>query len=183
MKSLATCALAAGLLAVAGPAAAQDAPPMPTPGPEHAIFKDVAGNWDAKTEMWMGPGEPAVSTGTETNEVSCGGMCVVTHFKSTFMNVPFEGRGTETWDKTKKKYVGSWTDSMSSGLMASESTYDAASKTMTGWMEGPDMTGKVVKTKAVSEYKDANTKVFTMYAIGPDGKEVPSMKISYKRKN
>jgi hypothetical protein len=30
--------------------------------------------------------------------------------------------------------------------------------------------------------KDANTRVFTMYATGPDGKEVPAMKISYTRK-
>jgi len=53
---------------------------------------------------------------------------------------------------------------------------------VTGWMEGPDMTGKVVKSKAVGQYKDANTRVFTMYTTGPDGKDVPSMKISYTRK-
>ena len=182
MKSLATCALAAGLLAVAGPAAAQDAPPMPTPGPEHAIFKDAAGTWDAKVEAWMGPGEPSVSPGTETNEVGCGGMCLVTHFKSTFMNVPFEGRGTETWDKTKKKYVGSWADSMSSGLMVSESTYDAAAKKMTGWMEGPDMTGQVVKTKSVSTMKGPDTRVLEMYNVGPDGKEALTLRITYTRK-
>ena len=45
------------------------------------------------------------------------------------------------------------------------------------------MTGKVVKSKAVAQYKDASTRVFTMYTIGPDGKEAPSMKISYKKKS
>ena len=53
----------------------------------------------------------------------------------------------------------------------SESTYDAAAKTMTGWMEGPDMTGKVTKMKSVVDYKNADTRVFTMYGPGPDGKE------------
>ena len=57
----------------------------------------------------------------------------------------FEGHGTETYDKGKKKYVGSWTDSMSTGLSTSEGTYDATSKTMTGWMVGPDMDGQCVE--------------------------------------
>ena len=53
---------------------------------------------------------------------------------------------------------------------------------MTGWMEGPDETGKIVRSKAVSQSKDANTRVFTMYMTGPDGKEAPTLKITYKRR-
>ena len=49
---------------------------------------------------------------------------------------------------------------------------------MNGMMEGPDMTGAVVKMKSVVEYKDPNTRVFTMY--NPDG--TPGMKITYTRK-
>jgi hypothetical protein len=96
---------------------------------------------------------------------------------------PFHGHGTSAWDPAKKKYVGTWTDSMSAGISVGESIYDPATKTVTGWMEGPDMTGKVVKSKAVGQYKDANNRVFTLYTIGPDGKEVPSMKITYTKKN
>jgi len=71
---------------------------------------------------------------------------------------------------------------MSAGLSISESTHDAKAKTMTGWMEGPDMTGKVTKTKAVSTWKDPNTRVFSMYSVGPDGKEALGMRITYTRK-
>ena len=184
MKALASLAVAGGFLILqAGSAAAQGAPPAaPQPGPEHAIFKEVAGTWDAKIEAWMGPGEPNVSVGTEVNEVSCGGLCVVTHFKSTMMNAPFEGRGTETYDVAKKKYVGSWVDSMSAGMNISESTHDPKTKTMTGWMEGPDMTGKISKMKSVSTMKDPNTRVFSMFNVGPDGKETLGMRITYTRK-
>jgi hypothetical protein len=98
------------------------------------------------------------------------------------MNAPFEGRGTETYDVAKKKYVGSWADSMSSGLNVTESTYDASSKTMTGWMEGPDPTGKTMKMKSVSTMPDPNTRVFSMYNVGPDGKEMLGMRITYTRK-
>jgi hypothetical protein len=183
------------ILGLAGSAVAQDKPagappPMPKPGPEHAIFKDVAGTWDAKIESFMVPGAPpSVSSGTETTRVGCGGLCLISDFKGSFVMGPpstpatsFEGHGTETYDVAKKKYVGSWVDSMSTGLQTGESTYDAGTKTMTGWMEGPDMTGKVSKMKSTSTLKDPNTRVFSMYNTGPDGKEALGMRITYTRK-
>jgi hypothetical protein len=184
MKNLTrwTLALAAGVM-LAGYATAQEMP-MPKPGPEHKLFDMDAGTWDATVEMFGAPGAPPMtSQGTETNTIGCGGLCLISDFKSVMAGAPFHGHGTSTWDPAKKKYVGTWTDSMSAGISVGESIYDPATKTVTGWMEGPDMTGKVVKSKAVGQYKDANTRVFTMYTIGPDGKEVPSMKISYTKKN
>ena len=71
---------------------------------------------------------------------------------------------------------------MSQGISIGESTYDAATKTATGSMEGPGMDGTVVKSKTVVQHKDANTRVMTMYMAGPDGKDVQTMKISYTRK-
>jgi len=170
------------VVALAVVAAAQEMPPLPQPGPEHAIFKNVEGTWDAKVETFMGPGEPAVSAGVETNRVGCKGLCLISDFKGAFMEQVFEGHGTETWDPKKGKYVGSWTDSMSTGLSVSESSYDPASKTMTGWMEGPDMTGNITKMKSVSTHKDPDTRVFEMFNVGPDGKEALGMRITYTRK-
>ena len=184
--SLVVCTLVLGL---AGLAAAQGMPPMPKPGPEHALFKEAEGVWDAKVEAWMAPGAPpSESKGVETNRVGCGGLCLITDFKSSFVMgppgtpaTPFEGHGTEVYDQAKKKYVGTWTDSMSTGLSLSESTYDAATKTMTGTMEGPDMTGAVQKMKAVVEHKDG-LRIFTMSMTGPDGKDTPSMRITYTKR-
>ena len=56
-----------------------------------------------------------------------------------------------------------------------------AQATMTGTMEGPDMTGAVQKMKSVVEHK-GNTRVFTMYNVGADGKETMAMRITYTRK-
>ena len=50
---------------------------------------------------------------------------------------------------------------------------------MTGTMEGPGPDGTLTKTKETTEWKDADTRVFTMYA--PDG-TTPMMRISYKRR-
>jgi uncharacterized protein DUF1579 len=180
-------ALAAALAAVslAGPVAAQEGmPPTPKPGPEHMIFKEDAGTWDATVEMFMAPGAPpTTSKGVETNVVGCGGLCLITDFKGEMgPGQPFHGHGTAAWDPAKKKYVGTWTDSMSTGIAVSEATYDSGAKTMTGWMEGPDMSGKVSRMKSVVNYKDANSRVFTMYMPSPDGKEVPGMRITYTKR-
>lgn len=162
---------------------AQQGPPMPKPGPEHAVLKADVGTWDAVVEVTPAPGQPAQkSKGVEVNKMGCGGLCLISDFTSEIMGAPFEGHGVSTWDPAKKKYVGSWTDSMSTGMAIGESTYDATAKRWTGTMEGPDMTGTIVKSRTVGEMPDANTRVFTMYSAGPDGKEMEMMKITYTRK-
>lgn len=70
---------------------------------------------------------------------------------------------------------------MSRGLAIGESTYDPATKTSTGWMEGADHTGTVMKMLAKIEWKGPETRVFTMYSQGPDGKQVEGMKITYTK--
>ena len=170
--------IAAALLASAGPAAAQDMPPIPKPGPEHEVLKAEVGAWDATIEMET-PGGMMTSKGVETNRLGCGGLCLISDFTGEFMpGMAFEGHGMTVYDSKKKKYVGTWTDSMSSSIAMGESTYDAATKTSTGFMEGTDMTGATVKTKTVVEHTDPDTRVFTMY--NPDG--AAGMKITYKRK-
>lgn len=168
----------AAFLVATSTALAQDMPPLPKPGPEHKLLESEAGTWDATIEMNT-PGGPMTSKGVETNRMGCGGLCLISDFTGEFMpGTTFEGHGVSTYNPAKKKYVGSWTDSMSAGIMVSESTYDPATKTTTGFMEGPDMTGTMVKVKSVVEHKDPDTRVFTTY--GPDGSA--GMKITYKRR-
>ena len=162
--------------------AAQQAPPMPKPGPEHKLLTQDAGTWDAVVEA-AEPGKPVMkSKGVEVNTVGCGGLCLVTNFKGDMAGMPFEGNGVTTWDPKKQKYVSSWSDSMSTGLAIGESTYDAAKKTYTGVMEGPDMTGNIMKARSVTQITAAGTRVFTLYGPGPDGKEAQMMKITYTKR-
>jgi hypothetical protein len=161
----------------------QQAPPMPKPGPEHEVLKLEEGTWDAVVEFTVAPGAPTEkSKGVEVNTIGCGGLCMITDFKGQAMGAAFHGHGIVTWDAGKKKYVGSWTDSMSRGLAITEGTWDPAKKQGTGTMEGPDMTGQVVKTRSVSEHRPDGTRVFTAYAPGPDGKEMQVMRITYSRR-
>jgi len=164
-------------------AAAQEGPPVVKPGPEHEILDRDAGSWDATVEIMVPNAPPAVSKGTETNAWGPGGLWLITDFKSEMMGQPFQGHGVTGYDPAKKKYVGTWVDSMTSSLSISESTYDKATSSMVGWSEAPDLTGKMVRTTGVTEYKDPDTRIFTMSAPGPDGKHNPTMRITYKRRN
>jgi len=155
---------------------------MPQPGPAHELLKMEAGTWDAVIEM-SAPGAPAMtSKGTEIATVGCGGLCLITKFDSDMGGMPFQGNGLTTYDPGKKKYVGSWTDSMSAGILTTEGSYDEASKTMTIMMQGPDPTGAVQTTKSTSSYPDADHRTMTMFMKAPDGTEVPAMKITYTRR-
>ena len=157
-------------------------PPVPKPGAEHKLLTQDAGTWDAIVES-AEPGKPPTkSKGVEVNTIGCGGLCLLTSFKGDMGGMTFEGSGVTTWDPKKKKYVGSWTDSMSTGLSIGESTYDAAKKTWNGTMEGPDMSGNVMKARTTTVHSAAGTRVFTIYGPGPDGKEAQMMKITYTRR-
>jgi hypothetical protein len=161
----------------------QEQIPMPKPGPEHAVLKLDEGVWDAVIEIMPGPGMPTMtSKGVETNTMGCGGLCLITDFKGELMpGVAFSGHGTTAWDAIKKKYVGTWTDSMAQGIAIGEMTWDAAAKKMTGWLEGPNATGTVVRTRTVVEQQDAK-RVMNGYAAGPDGAEMQVMRITYTRR-
>jgi hypothetical protein len=168
------------VLVCAAAAGAQEAPPMPKPGPEHEILNKDVGTWDATVEMLMPPGPP--SKGTEVNTLGPGGLWLISDFKSEMMGAPFQGHGVSGWDPAKKKYVGTWVDSMSTGVFTIEGTYDAASRSMTSMMSGPGEDGQPMTMKAVTQMKDDDTRVFTMHMKGPDGKEAPTMRITYKRR-
>jgi Protein of unknown function (DUF1579) len=170
-----------GLCLAVSPAAAQG-PPMPKPGPEHEILKQDVGTWDAVVEL-LEAGQPAsTSKGVETVTLMGGGLWTLTEFKADLMGMPFHGHGQNGFDAAKKKYVSSWVDSMSVGITLGEFTYDAKTKTMKGWLEGPDPTGKPMRMNETVEWKDPDTRIFTMSIPGPDGKDTPNMRISYKRR-
>jgi hypothetical protein len=147
------------------------------PGPEHEIFKELVGTWEA-TVKFMG-GE---SKGTMVYKMGPGDLWLNSKFEGDFGGQKFEGRGIDGYDPNKKKYVSVWVDSMSSSLMVSEGTYDKDTKTMTMEGEGPGMDGKPTKIKSVIQVKDKDTMVLTMYTV-KDGKDQEMMTISYKRKS
>ncbi len=167
------------VLSVAGVAAAQ----MAQPTKEHEILKEGVGTWDGTIKLFSAPGEePAESKCTETVEL-VGGMWLVSKFEGEIMGTPFEGRGTSGYDPEKKKYVGTWIDSVSPTMMLMEGDYDPATKTLTATAEGRDpASGEKVIYKEISRTIDQNTRSFEMQIPGENGEYWTMMTIEYKRR-
>jgi hypothetical protein len=157
---------------------------VPGPTAEHKLLQGDVGTWDAKMKLFHTPGaEPTVTDATETIELGPGGLWILSKFESEIMGMPFTGHGVTGYDPVKKKYVGSWADSMSPYLMTMEGEYDPATKTTTSFAEGRDpASGATIRYKQISRTIDENTRTFEMLQPGEDGEFVKMMEIEYTRK-
>ncbi len=191
---------ALALAALASPLAAQDnkqAPQMSaqeqkemqawmqagTPGDAHKALNGMVGTWDAKVTMWNKPGAPPMSaTGVSENKWILGGRWIEQRYEGTMMGAPFSGIGYSGYDNVKKKYVGTWMDTMSTAVMNSVATGgDAKSMTFRSSMDDP-MTGKAIPVTEKINMTDADHMSFEMWVPGPDGKVFKTMQIDYTRK-
>ena len=191
-----TFALCAGML-MAGAVSAQDKPmsaeqkaqmeawqKFATPGEAHKALAGMVGTWDAEVTSWMDPRRPPEkSKGVSENRMVLGGRWVESKFTSTMMGMPFEGLGYTGYDNHKKKYMGTWTDNMSTAVMVSEGTMDAAGKVLTQTSTMDDfMTGKPTTVKTTMKIVTPDQHVFEMWGPDPTGKNVKQMEIVYKRR-
>ncbi len=157
----------------------------PKPGKEHDLLKQFAGDWEYTAKfMAMEPGkDPMVSKGKETARMIGGGLFLVFDIDGEFAGQKFMGHGTMGYDVHKKKYTGSWIDSMATSTYFVEATCDEMGKKWTESMEGPDPhTGQPMKMKLIHEIKDKDSRVLAFYMNGPDGKEMQIGTLEYRRK-
>jgi hypothetical protein len=155
-----------------------------TPGAEHAWLAKSAGNWKAETTMWMTPdAPPQKSVATVVNKMLMGGRYQQSSWKGTMMNEPFEGMSTVAYDKAKKKWVSTWIDGWSTGILLMEGDWDEATQTATytGQFLNP-ANGKMCEMKEIYKVVDDNTHLMEMW--GPDmktGKPYKNMEVKMTR--
>jgi hypothetical protein len=164
------CALA--LVVFAAPAVSAQEPAKP--GPEHDVLKKFVGTWDLTMKT---PG--GESKGTSTYKMDLGGLWLSSSLEMDFGGMKFQGKGMDTYDAAKKKYVSVWFDSMMTHPLLMEGTYDKEKKTLTLAGESPGMDGKPTKWKSVTATPDDDTIDFKMH-MGDD--KEPAFTIIYKRK-
>ena len=121
------------------------------------------------------------STGTAETKSLLGDRYVQTEVSSNMMGKPFTGIATTGYDKAKKKFVGTWIDSMSTGLMLSEGTADPAGKVFTTQSVATDpLSGKPTKMRIVSKW-ESDDKLVEEFFEKKGGKDVKTMEITYTR--
>lgn len=153
-----------------------------TPGTHHRVLDARVGKWNAKMKMMM-PGSPAEeSTGTSTVAWILDGHFLEDTFRGEVMGMPFEGRGLVGYDNLRKTYFSTWIDSMSTGVMQMDGTWDAGKRTFTFTGKFPDWeNGGYVKGRMVERWVDKDQYVLESYRPGPDGADFMDMQIHYTR--
>jgi hypothetical protein len=155
-----------------------------TPGDAHKKLNAMAGTFNADVKMWMQPGAPPTGGGgVAENTWALDGRFLEQHFTGNFMGMPFTGMGFTGYDNIKKKYVGTWMDTMTTSMMISSGTANADGKsyTFTSTMDDP-MTGKSSPVKETVTIVDDDHHTLEMWSPGPDGKMFKTMEIAYTRK-
>ena len=94
-----------------------------TPGAHHKVLERMAGSWETHSKCWMEPGEPpGESTGSVEHTMILGGRFMKQEVSGDGMMGPYNGFGTLGYDNHARKYVSTWMDNMSTGMMHLEGT-------------------------------------------------------------
>jgi hypothetical protein len=159
-------------------------------GENHKLLGDMAGSWTYTAKMFMDPsGQPQESKGTATRKAIMDGRYYVAEHTGKFKmpgpdgkmkDMNFKGMAIEGYDNVRKKFVSAWVDNMSTMILSSEGTYDAATKTFTYNAECEMMPGKITKIREVIKIVDKDHHVFEWYD-NMHGPEAKTMEISYTR--
>lgn len=159
----------------------------------HKLLASFNGTWNYTVKMWMNgdpSSKPQESKGTATRRSLMDGRYVVMEVKGKMQmpgadgkphDMDFNGMGMEGYDNAKQKFVGTWIDNMGTGIMMSEGTYDAATKTFTYTGEFVMMPGMTQKIREVVKAPDKDHMMLEWFETRGGG-EVKTMEINYTRK-
>lgn len=180
MKTTRFAALFA-LFAVASSLTAADFTP-PKPEPEHAWLAELAGEWETNAEAVMEPGKEPIKCNGEESARMIGNFWIQSEIKNPTFGMT--GIMTLGYDPAKKKFIGTWIDSMTNHMWKYEGTLDKTGKILTLEAEGPNMMspGKMAKFRDITEVKGKDLKVLTSEMQTEDGKWVKFMTMTAKRK-
>jgi hypothetical protein len=166
-------------------AAAATQPPEPgAPAKEHEFLQKFVGEWESESESTMAPGQPPTKCTGSIKGRMLGGYWLISEAQMDMPGVSVNALQTIGYDTDKKKYIGTWVDTMFNHLWKYEGSVNAAGTTLTLDAEGPDFagTGKTMKYRDVYEFKSADHIFALSQMQGEDGKWITFMTGNCRRK-
>jgi hypothetical protein len=155
------------------------------PGKEHEMLAKHEGQWEVTLKSWMTPGEPPIeSHGTARLTMVLNGHAMAEAFRGKMMDMDYEGYGMLGYDSYRKEWWQTWTDNVGTGIMVSrgKSGTDPKILTLTGKMDDAMQNRKDVEVRNVYHFTSDKQHSMEMYTKMPDGKEMKTMEIEYRRK-
>ena len=157
-----------------------------TPGKMHEYLAKGAGEWVGKTTMWMAPGlDPVKSECTSTATPMMDGRYIQAEMKGEIPGMgPYRGFGIYGFDNVSQKFVSSWIDNHSTGMMngVGELSEDGKKLTWKFTYHCP-LTKKPAVMREVETITGPDTKTLEMVGADPKtGKEFKMMHIEFTKK-
>ncbi len=158
---------------------------LPTPGEHHEKMKPFEGTFKSEVKMWMGSGDPMISTGVIKNTWQVDGLYLHHDYQGDAVEGPFPsfcGQGYWGYNTTSHKYEGFWIDNASTTMQMETGDVDASGKVWTMFSEVTcPSTGQHMKKRSVVELIDDDHHKMETYFTGDDGNEMKAMEINYAR--
>ena len=169
------------VLLTLGPGGIRAAPQAPE-GPEWLM--QMAGEWETEAELTVDPSSKPIKAKGTSSARSLGGLWIIAEMKTDFMGTSIIGISTVGYDKSKKKYVGTFIASVHDYLWQYTGSVDSTGKILTLNAEGPSplSPGKLFKYKDVYEIKSKDHKIMTSSIQTEDGKWTTFATVHFRRK-
>ena len=157
-----------------------------TPGKMQELLSKDVGEWTGKSTMYMGPdGPPMTSECTSTVTSIMDGRYIKVEMHGDMPGMgPYVGGGVYGYDNVSKKFVSSWIDNHSTGIMQGEGELTDNGKSITWeYKANCPITKKPTTMKEVDTRTGADSKTLEMWGDDPkSGKNYKMMKIELTRK-
>ncbi|MEM8680925.1 MAG: DUF1579 domain-containing protein [Planctomycetota bacterium] len=155
------------------------------PTEAHDQLQPFEGTFKAEVKMWMGPGEPHVTTGTMTNTRVLGGRFLQQDYQGDAIDGPFpsfEGKGYWGYNTLTHRFEGFWIDTASTQMQTEQGSVNEAGTewTMTGTVTCAG-SGDPMSKRSVIRLIDRDHHQMETYFQGADGNEMKVMEIQYVR--
>ncbi len=114
---------------------------FPAPTEAHQWLQRFVGEWTSTARSVGGPDESGIEYSSTMKSRAIGGFWVVNEIRGEVNGAKMVAVQTIGYDAAKKKYVGTWTDSMMGHLWVYEGTVDDSGKKLVLETKGPDFAG------------------------------------------
>lgn len=157
---------------------------LTVPEKEHQWLQQFVGEWDTDSEGSMGPDQPPMKSSGTTRTRMLGEIWIVSEIQVEMQGSKMHAVQTVGYDPVRKKYVGTWIDSMINHMWKYEGTVDAAGTRLTLEADGPDfvVANKTTRYRDAYEFKTKDHIVATSSLLTDDGKWVTFATGNYRRR-
>jgi len=157
---------------------------LPTPGDQHQLLQPFVGTFRAEVKMWMGPGDPHVTTGQMVNTLELNGLFLQQDYQGDEVEGPFpsfRGKGFWGYNSMKKVFEGFWIDIASDQMQTESGGVDESGKVweMRGKFDCPGA-GTMDKRSVITLVDENHHRMETFHTMAGQA-EAKTMEINYVR--